>query len=105
MHIETSHFALFVTQTAHFTLAGNSREYRTSRLFGCILLFEVTQSSGCATSLGTKGHNRQWAAWNAARVEITGRGLDKPGVDGEVKVLCYSSSAETFVVFASNFHV
>ena len=34
-----------------------------------------------------------WAALQATRVEITGRGLDTPGVDGEVKVLLVIQAA------------
>jgi len=46
MHIETSRFALFVTQTAHFMLAGKSRERRTSRLSVSLCLLKLHNREG-----------------------------------------------------------
>lgn len=99
MHIETSRFALFVTQTAHFMLAGNSRECRTSRLSVSFCLLKLRNRQGvpllwvqrptivivgCVAGC-TRGNHRQRVGqtWGKRR------GESSP---------CYSSSAETFVV-------
>jgi len=106
VHIETSRFALFVTQTAQFMLAGKSCERRTSRLlvsFGFlklhnrqgVLLLWVQRATivivGCFAGY-THGNHRPRVGHTWGRR----RGESSP---------CYSSSAETFVLFASNFHV
>jgi len=106
VHTETSRFALFITQTAQLIPAAKSCNRRTSRL----------SVSFCFLKL----HNRQGVPrlWvHRATIVIVGcfagytLGNHRPLVGhawgrrrGESSP-CYSSSAETFVVFASNFHV